>query len=503
MLVIIHRGKDFTVRLQPVFLAMLLCISLVPGAATAAQPRLGLHLAPCSLGKSKTPARCGTFGVYEDRARRSGRIIALNLIVVPAKHSHHRAIAEIAGGPGQAATEFAVPIVDGNFFPRMVALHDDYDYIFMDDRGMGKSNGFACDFVPPGDAASYMRYLYPPALVAQCRTASARTRDIGAYNTNNAVDDLDDIRAALGYRKIVLDGGSYGTFFSLVYMRRLSAHVESAILDGVAPPGFQPLPGEPLGAQKALDDLFAKCASGRACKTHFPHFREHFAALLRRFDTKPIRVPVADAATKRVQKVALSKEVFVDSLRHVLYDPDAAAYVPYVVERAYANDYAPLGRMMQTVVVGFSTDLNMGAYLSYSCAEFMPFITAASLQYAAAHSFAGDLRISAQQKACARWNVPAMPPSFNEPVRSSVPILMILGSDDPATPPQYGEDALRYLPNARALLVRGGGHGADTPCTDKLVLRFVRSGSSKNLPLAECTSTFKLPPFATSMKGWP
>src|SRR5690348_5717998 len=142
----------------------------------------------------------------------------------------------------------------------------------MDDRVMGKSNPFPCDFVPANDPAAYLRYLYPPALVSQCYNASAATHDMTEYDTNNAVDDLDDIRAALGYDRIVLDGGSYGTFFSLVYMRRHPQYVESAILDAVAPPGFQPIPGEPMGAQQALDQLFTNCRSDASCRAHYPKF---------------------------------------------------------------------------------------------------------------------------------------------------------------------------------------------------------------------------------------
>ncbi|HKU67933.1 MAG TPA: alpha/beta fold hydrolase [Candidatus Baltobacteraceae bacterium] len=488
-------------RTLRVILALFFSISSLPAAA--AQPALGLHLRPCALGKAKMPARCGTFGVYEDRLARSGKIIALNLIVIPAKHPSHHAAAEIGGGPGEAATDFAVPIADGEFFPRTLALHDAYDLIFMDDRGMGKSNPFACNFVPANDPASYFRYLFPPKLVADCRTKSAATHAVPLYNTNASTDDLDDIRAALGYDKILLDGGSYGTLFSLVYMRRHPEHVESAILDGVAPPGFQPLPGEPLGAQTALDDLIAKCSGNGACRAHFPLLAAHIHALLRRFDAGPLMVPAKNFATKRTQTVALSKEVFVDSLRHILYNPFAASYVPYVVERAYVRDYVPLARVMQTVIVGFGTDLNDGAFLSYSCADMMPFISEQQLKDAAARSFTGDLRIRAQQEACRQWNVPAMPPAFNEPVRSDAPVLMILGSDDPATPAKYGQEALRYLPNGRAVLVTGGGHGADTPCTDALVEEFVKTGSAKGLDLNKCSATFKLPPFATSMKGWP
>lgn len=493
-------------RIKRVILTLLCCISLLPSAViarTGSKDALGPHLTPCLIGRMKTPARCGTFGVYEHRTTQSGRIIALHLIVVPAKHPTHHAIAEIAGGPGQAVTEFAAPMIDGVFGGWRAAQHDTYDFVFMDDRGMGTSNPFPCSFAPPNDPASYFRYLYPPKLVAACRAHSAASHDLSAYTTNNTVDDLDEIRAALGYDKIVLDGGSYGTFFSFTYMRRHPQHVQSAILDGVDPPHFQAVPGEPLGAQKALDDLVAKCRADSTCNARFPHFADHFNAVVNRLNRGPLAVPVHNLATKRVQTVELSKEVFVDSLRHVLYSPEGAAYIPYAIERAYAKDYAPLAEMVQTVVVGFATDLNMGAFLSYSCADWVPFITPQQLAEARARSFAGDLRYRAQQGACATWHVPVMDASFNDPVRSAAPVLMILGSDDPATPPQYGLDALRYLPNGRAIVVKGAGHGADTSCTDKLEAQFMQTGSAAGLDVDSCSETLKLPPFATSMKGWP
>lgn len=492
-------------RFNRVILSVLCSISLL-GAAPASPSTtggLGAHLQPCAIGKAKVAAQCGTFGVYENRAMQSGRIIQLHLIVIPAKQPTHHAIAEIAGGPGEAATEMAPYVVSGDFGHARMALHDTYDFIFMDDRGMGTSNPFPCNFAPPGDPASYFRYLFPPQLVASCRAQSAATRDMNWYNTNAAVDDLDDIRAALGYDRIVVDGGSYGTMFSLVYLRRHPEHVESAVLDGVAPPGFQPIPGEPLGAQNALDDLFKKCAGNASCRSHFPRFKQHFYALLQRFNSGPLTVPVRNLATHQRNMAGLSKQVFVDSLRHILYNPFAASFVPFVVERAYVRDYRPLSRMMQTVVVGFATDLNDGAYLNYSCSDMMPFISEPDLRYAAAHSYTGDLRIQAQRQACKTWNVPAMPASFNEPVRSDAPVLMLLGSDDPATPSRYGLAALKYLPNGRAVIVKGAGHGADNDCTDKLVLQFVQAHSAQGLDLNKCSVAFKLPPFATSMKTWP
>ena len=96
-----------------------------------------------------------------------------------------------------------------------------------------------------------------------------------------------------------------------------------------------------------------------------------------------------------------------------------------------------------------------------------------------------------------------MPASFNDPVRSDAPVLMISSTNDPGTPPRYGEAALRFLPNAREVLVKGAGHAAETPCTDRLITEFIRAGSAKGLDVSQCTAGTAAPPFATSMKGWP
>lgn len=480
-----------------------LCIPLLMTfGARAASPELGLHLKSCTVGKAKAPAECGTFGVYENRGRRAGKTIALHFIVLKAKHPSHKAIAIIAGGPGQGATEFAEPIADKLFFHDVVALNDTYDVIFMDDRGMGSSNLLQCDFDPQSEPAAYFKQIIPEKQLVACRKRLGAANDLSQYHTNATVDDLDDLRAALGYPKIVLEGGSYGTFFSLVYARRHPQHVESVVLEGVSAPGFQPLPGEAMGAERAIQDLFAKCRRDAACRKQFPDFREHFYALIQRLNNGPIPVRL-ERKGKPAITVALSKEVFVDRLREVLYDPEGASYVPYVVEQAYHQNTAPLGHLIDLISKGLDSDLAMGAWLSFTCADWMPFLDESAVQYAAAHSFAGDLRIRAQRHACSVWNVPAMPAAFNQPVVSDLPILMIDGSDDPATPAKYAQAALPYLHDAKLVIVKGAGHVTETACTDKLVVQFVRARSAAGLNVNRCTSAFTMPPFATSLKGLP
>ncbi|HTU81314.1 MAG TPA: alpha/beta hydrolase [Candidatus Acidoferrales bacterium] len=464
-------------------------------------PALGLHLRRCTQGRNKTPAMCGTFGVYENRAAGTGRIIQLGVVVLKAPHPTADPIAFIEGGPGVAAVPDAPYIADGDD-PVLAAVKANRDIFFVDARGMGTSNPTKCNISPYGNMPAYFLQIWPDAILSACYLRYSAHSDPSAYNTDNAVDDLDDVRAALGYQKIVLYGGSYGSFFSFVYIRRHQAHVRSAALEGIIAPHYESLPGAPDGAQTAFDDLAAKCGRDATCRSTFPQFVPHFYAVLRRFANGPVAITVRNPKTKRWVEVRLSKEVLVDRIRENLYAPQTAAYLPYIVERAYRGDYAPLGRLVDLWSQFLAQGQDAGTNLGYRCADLDPFISDAELEEQAAHSFTGDLRVVAERHACEIWKVAPMPPSFNDPVRSTVPILMVNGSDDPVTPPKYATAALANLPNGRLVLVRGAGHGVDTPCTDRAMIRFLRNASVEGIDSDACVASFKPPPFATSMAKW-
>jgi len=462
-----------------------------------------LHAAACNVGRAKLGATCGTYTVYEDRTARSGRVIALKFIVIKAEHPSGRALAFNPGGPGASSTVTAGAIADGLFFRYFQRLHDRYDILLVDLRGTGESAPLPCDFAPAGRPQLYFSQLWPDSLVRQCRAELAGRANLSLYATSMAVDDLDELRAALGYSRLVLNGASYGTTFFLDYARRHPSSVESLVLIGVAPPHFIIIPlQDAQGAQLSIDRLIAECKSDADCNRNFPSLRTHFEALARRFDKGDINVPLRDAATKRITVVRLSAEVFTDRLRQLLYYPENAKYAPFIIDRAYRGNYMPLATMVDVVSRGFTTLLAEGLNLSVTCAEDIPFITEADILRTSAHSFEGDLRVRAQQRACRIWNVNPVPAVFAEPVRSDAPILMISGSDDPTSPAKFAREALPYLPNARILLIRNGSHGTETECSDRLVSEFVSAGSAKELDLESCAGTYHRPRFATSMAGF-
>ena len=62
---------------------------MLPSQAEPATQALGLSAHPCLIGKARVPSECGTFGVYENRAARAGRIIQLNFVLLHASRKRH------------------------------------------------------------------------------------------------------------------------------------------------------------------------------------------------------------------------------------------------------------------------------------------------------------------------------------------------------------------------------------------------------------------------------
>jgi pimeloyl-ACP methyl ester carboxylesterase len=198
------------------------------GPASASAPKATEHECAPSVPEG---ARCGTVQVFENRDAREGRTIDLAYVVLPATGAAQPdPVFVLAGGPGQAATNLLVLAS-----AMLASVNETRDLVFVDQRGTGASNGLRCDsdaldaiLRGPWDETNHAR-------IVEC--GRSLPADLAWYATPPAMDDLDDVRAALGYDEINLWGGSYGTRAALVYLRQHGDHVRSATLWGVAPPG--------------------------------------------------------------------------------------------------------------------------------------------------------------------------------------------------------------------------------------------------------------------------
>ena len=456
----------------------------------------GLRLKPCDLNNIKG-ARCGKYEVFEDREARSGRKIALNIIVLPATTDKPAAdpVFFLAGGPGQGAAAIAKNAGEDY----MQTIRRERDVVFVDQRGTGESNFLNCNFY--GDGSSLQPYfdeLFPVEKVRECRARLEKISNPALYTTSIAVEDLEEVRRALGYDRINLWGGSYGTAAALAFLRRYPNVVRSVVLEGAATLDFKvPLPFA-KGAQQALDRLMDDCAADETCRKAFPNLRAEFAAVLAKLDKGPVVFEMTNPVTKKLETVRMSRGVFGERLRLLLYAPDLASLVPFLIHEAYKNNFTPFAQLAHFMTKLIGDQVAMGMYFSVTCPEDALLITQQEIARETAKTFLGDYRVRAHIKACEQWARGKVPAGFTGPVKSDVPVLIISGAVDPATPPQYGEAAARHLANGRQIVVPNTPHSYGGRCINSLVEEFISKASARGLD-ASCINQIRRPPFAMEM----
>jgi pimeloyl-ACP methyl ester carboxylesterase len=469
---------------------------LIAVAATPTAP--GLSLAPC--GPALPGAQCGTYEVFEDREAKAGRKIGLKLVVLKAQDPDRAPdpVFFFAGGPGDAATRMAAGLPEE--FAEVLKRHD---IVLVDQRGSGASHPLNCDlFLPRDDPQAYLGDFFPPEGVKGCRAQLEKDADLTQYTTSIAMDDIDDVRAALGYERINLWGGSYGTRAALVYMRQHPERVRTATLMGVAPTS-DPIPLRfARDAQRALDGIVSECVAEAACRAAFPDLATELAKVLERLSRAPVKAEILHPQTGEARTVTLSRDLVNEALRYLMYESSSAGLIPVLIHQAAQGnfdafaEFALFGRQR---VVG---SLGTGLYLSITCAEDLPWIKPGVGEREAAGTFLGDYRLAQQRRACSLWPQARVPAAFLESVRSTAPTLILSGQWDPATPPALGDEAGRDLPASLHVVVPHGGHsyvgleGLD--CIRQLQTELIARGSTQGLDTA-CVSGIRRPGFQLTL----
>jgi pimeloyl-ACP methyl ester carboxylesterase len=322
--------------------------------------------------------------------------------------------------------------------------------------------------------------------------------DLTQYSTPAAADDLDDVRAWLGYERISLLGVSYGTRVALVYLRRHPERVHRAVLMGVSPTDHKVPLYHARDGQRALDLLLADCAADRDCRRAFPEVGRQLREVLDTLRRQSARVPYVLPETGATVTVEIRREVFAEKLRSRLYEPQSARRVPAVIHHAARGDFDPFLALVIPANRAAQDFIADGMYLSVTCAEDTALVDPTEAAGLTTSTLFGDYRVVQQRRACGLWPRAALPDDYHQPVESSVPVLVISGLMDPVTPPEWGEHVVRHLPNSLHLVIP---HHAHIPvgltrmdCLDGLTLDFLQRGRVEGLD-ASCVKEMLPPPF--------
>jgi pimeloyl-ACP methyl ester carboxylesterase len=440
-------------------------------------------------------AQCGELSVKENPQDAQSTEIKIAILRLPAISPVAQAdpLFLIQGGPGGSSIEMANQL--HGFF---ADIRKNRDLIFIDQRGTGKSNPLHCEKMSPLDAN------LPDAAQLEKQLEIMRTcvdkykNSLPFYTTWHAVQDIDAVRTALGYQKINLWGVSYGTRVALEYSRQFSDNTRSIILDGVAPTEIA------LGKYSARDMLAAltavsnECMAQTECAAQYGNPLEKAEIVYSRLRAaeeagEPIQVTYRhprhqQEATQRLTPRAFSLLMFM-----ALYTRDMTVLLPEMISHAEQENYQLLAALLSLASdQAYKMNIAEAMHFSVICNEDWPLISASDR--ATTPPFFGFNPIEDKAAICAMWPAAELPADYWEPIRSTVPALLLSGKYDPVTPQVWADSVANTLPNATALVAEGGNHGVSTEgCMPQIIAQFIERATMDGVN-KDCVANIKTLP---------
>ena len=417
-------------------------------------------------------ARCGLLTVPENRRHPDGRTIKLEVAIIRSASPRAKGdpIVWAAGGPGDDA------IVE---IPLALAgkLNADRDVIFMSQRGTYTADPkLTCPSLDRWAAETLnVPYDAPAAENANAvatltcrRELTARTSDLGAYNTLESAGDLEDLRVALHVKKWNIFGISYGTDLALTYMRKYPSGIRAAGIDGVLPPSLAGGVATWASAAEGINAVFGACRAQPPCRKRYGDLAATFQRLVIRYQASPKTFKVAVPGHPGKVNVTISGGMLVQWA--VSPGTHFAAKMPAAIDALAHGDPEPVASTWAAPKfdpAGIGVFGN-GLFNGVSCGEWVPYETERKVVDAGRRAFpafplsilknAPNLPFVRQN--CRIWNVPRASPEVRAVTRSNIPILVVSAQYDAQTAASFGAYVARTLRNATVVTIPNVAHVA-------------------------------------------
>jgi pimeloyl-ACP methyl ester carboxylesterase len=243
------------------------------------------------------------------------------------------ALIALSGGPGQAAIPSAEDILKS-----MAPALTTRDLVVFDQRGTGQSGPLNCPALntePTSPSSDGIEQVFETCAL---QLGAAR----GLFTTSDSVEDIEAIRRALGYQKLVLRGVSYGTKVALQYAERYPQNVEALVLDSVvASNGPDPLE---LPTYPAIRSVLDELCSGGACARISSAPLSELAQLAAQLHSHTLSGSVYDGSGHR-HSSSIGELGLLNILEAGDLNPALRGLLPAAVRSALRHDPQPLLRL--------------------------------------------------------------------------------------------------------------------------------------------------------------
>jgi pimeloyl-ACP methyl ester carboxylesterase len=328
----------------------------------------------------------------------------------------------------------------------------------------------------------------PGSLVQRVQDEVAVATAAGAHFTNLGIDlsgytikelaaDVNDLRTALNYDRVTLIGHSFGGQWAFATIRLFPQIVARAIIAGV----------EPLGcAYDMPSEVLAALRKKWTYVETLPDFQNYLPAdgtgiegavrtIITRLNGGPESSTFFHPATGVWVTVALGRDDFrVDWL--------SPAEILEIYHRKYEKwaKWIWDERRKHKVYVGVIKPL-IDTGLSVTASRL------AQLQADPALDVLSQRDFEVAKATESIWPTPDVGDAFRNEITTNTPVLFVQGEWDAQTPPGNLAQVQSSFVNSKTILVTNTGHAVHqdleaTPDLMNVVLEFIKSGSTTNLP---------------------
>ena len=407
-----------------------LAMSRMPDANASEQSKPDSHIdwSPCPKASGYL---CGRLRVPLDYQHPSRGHVSLAVIEHPVADSKGVVVFN-PGGPGESGV-LILPVL-ASLVPAPV--HDQFTLVSFDERGTGASEPLLCG---PSDAAasSAVAGTEEAARTFTDLERSCRSRYPALFptvNTTTSARDMDQLRKALGVRRINYYGLSYGTTLGSIYAQLFPRHVRSTVLDGAVDANLSLSTDATLEApaiETAITHELNRCTATPGCPLGV-HPITFYRNLERQLARAPLPAP-GNGDTKPVTK----GDLMTATLLYLSVPALTPNYLPALASAAAGN-----GAPLRSVALGLETDLNgtslVGPLWTITCndAALHPdgsMTAALARSFAARYPLGGAEAVSNNLIGCPGW---AGPTKFIAHLsQTGAPMPLVIGNTyDPNTP---------------------------------------------------------------------
>lgn len=415
-------------------------------------------------------AEQGLFLVPENRARTQSRTVSIHFLRFRAlepgsgrRDSPRAPVFLLPGGPGEELN-----FAKKRDMRAVTRLRRTRDVVYVSQRGNPDSPGLV-----PALWASYQATpLSEPASAERTRerqrqavgTAlaewSGRGIDLSGYDILNAVDDVHELRSALGYDRIILRGCSFGSQWSLAYLQRWPETVDRALLSGVEP--LDHAYDSPQWIWDSMSRVARSAESAPQMANRIPQggLLRALQKTIERLEKAPASVEIEDPATGR----AVSLVVGANDLREIVAGASGLmgktahqnlANWPRLILELHQGDYRYLAVRSWLRRRAGSQEALIIALIDNSLG-----ITAkrdALLQSEPAARWLGDVN-DLYRNTRDLVPTPDVGDAFRAGSKITVPVLLLNGDFDWSTPIENSRQLRKSLAHGHLVTVSGGTH---------------------------------------------